>query len=94
MLFQVRSCPIKVRERKLILFFLQEVSLQQQRASLDSAFLHDIDNLLTAMLGNSGLFQLKGAWEAERFDASFGSRRLSKKQFTNFQPHVSLTLNY
>lgn len=67
LLFQVRCCPIRIGDSRYLLFFLHDISLQQQRANLDSTFLHDISNLLTALLGKSELFQVKGVWEGERF---------------------------
>jgi len=67
LLFQVRCCPMGIGDSRYILFFLHDVSVQQQRANLDSAFLHDINNILTAMLGKSELFQIKGVWDEKRF---------------------------
>lgn len=67
LLFQVRCCPVRIRGWRFLLFFLHDVSIQQQRANLDSTFIHDINNLLTAMLGKSELFSIKGTWDGERF---------------------------
>ncbi|MRR07047.1 MAG: HAMP domain-containing histidine kinase [Deltaproteobacteria bacterium] len=67
LLFQVRCCPVKIDGTTFLLFFLQDISVQQQRANLDSTFLHDINNLLTALYGKSELFQIKNVWDAERF---------------------------
>lgn len=47
--------------------FLHDVSIQQQRANLESTFFHDINNLMTGLLGKSDLFQHRGVWDAERF---------------------------
>jgi signal transduction histidine kinase len=65
--FQVRCCPIKVGDNSFILFFLHDISVQKQRDMLDSTFYHDINNLLTGLLGKTELFQLKHTWDAERF---------------------------
>ena len=65
--FQVRCCPITVAANKFILFFLHDISIQQQRDMLDSAFFHDINNLLTGLLGKAELFQLKHTWDPECF---------------------------
>jgi hypothetical protein len=65
--FQVRCCPIKVGDNTFILFFLHDISVQKQRDMLDSTFYHDINNLLTGLMGKTELFQLKHTWDAERF---------------------------
>jgi hypothetical protein len=65
--FQVRCCPIRIRDKKYILMFLHDISIQQQRANLESTFFHDINNLMTGLLGKSDLFHHKGVWDADRF---------------------------
>jgi hypothetical protein len=67
--FQVRCIPIKIKGRKFILFFLLDISIQQQRANLETTFFHDINNLLTGLLGKSDLYLRKGTWDAEQFAA-------------------------
>lgn len=67
--FQVRCVPIKIRGRKFILFFLLDISIQQQRANLETTFFHDVNNLLSGLLGKSNLFLHKGVWDAEQFAA-------------------------
>jgi K+-sensing histidine kinase KdpD len=88
LLFQVRCCPITVADRKFLLFFLHDISLQQQRADLDSTFLHDINNLLTAILGKSELFRLKGVWDGERFA---DLQKLNNRLAHEFTMHQTLT---
>ncbi len=65
--FQIRCCPVRIEGNKFILFFLHDISIQQQRANLDSSFFHDINNLLTGLLGKSELFRLNSEWDEERF---------------------------
>ena len=65
--FQVRCCPITIQGNKLILVFLHDISIQQQQANLESTFFHDINNLMTGLLGKSDLFRSSGVWDAERF---------------------------
>lgn len=88
LLFRVRCCPIKIDEHKFILFFLQDISLQQQRADLDSAFLHDVRNLLTAILGKSELFQVQNTWNGERFGHL---QKLIERLAHEFSMHQALT---
>ena len=65
--FQVRCCPIRVQGRTFLLMFLHDVSIQQQRANLECTFFHDINNLMTGLLGRSDLFLAKGVWDAGSF---------------------------
>ncbi len=88
LLFQVRCCPIKLHGRRFLLFFLHDISVQQQRANLDSTFLHDINNLLTAMLGKSELFKIRGAWDGERFA---DLQKLMNRLAHEFAMHHTLT---
>jgi hypothetical protein len=88
LLFQVRCCPTRVGDHKFILFFLHDISLQQQRANLDSSFLHDINNLLTAMLGKSDLFQHKSVWDEQRFGEL---RKLILRLAKEFTMHQAIT---
>jgi signal transduction histidine kinase len=67
--FQVRCIPIRIKGRKFILFFLLDISIQQQRANLETTFFHDINNLLTGLLGKSDLFLRRGTWDAKQFAA-------------------------
>jgi hypothetical protein len=65
--FQVRCCPVSISGKRFVLLFLHDISIQQQRAYLESTFFHDINNLLTGLMGKSELFQMKGVWDEERF---------------------------
>lgn len=56
---QVRSQPIKIQGKKFLLLFLQDITLQQQRAALARTFFHDINNMLSGLVGASELFSLK-----------------------------------
>ncbi len=67
--FQVRCVPISIQGRKFVLFFLLDISIQQQRANLETTFFHDMNNLLTGLLGKSRLFLHKGVWDGEQFTA-------------------------
>ncbi len=56
---QVRSQPIKINGKKFLLLFLQDITLQQQRAALARTFFHDINNMLSGLVGASELLSLK-----------------------------------
>lgn len=53
--FLVKASPLRVDGRTFILLFLQDVTLEQLRASLERTFFHDISNMLTGLLGVSQL---------------------------------------
>ncbi len=56
---QVKSQPIKIDGKKFLLLFLQDITLQQQRAALARTFFHDINNMLSGLVGASELLSLK-----------------------------------
>lgn len=55
----VRSHPIIIDKKRFLLLFLQDITKQQQRAALERTFFHDINNLLSMLLGASELLVLK-----------------------------------
>ncbi len=57
--FSVRSNPIDINGSQFILLFLQDMSIQQQRACLDRTFFHDINNILCALVCKSEMLSLK-----------------------------------
>ncbi len=55
----VRSHPIKIDGTKFLLLFLQDITVQQQRAALERTFFHDISNMLSGLLGASEMLSLE-----------------------------------
>ena len=55
----VRSHPIMIDKKRFLLLFLQDITLQQQRAALERAFFHDVNNMLSTLLGASELLITK-----------------------------------
>lgn len=53
--FAVRSCPIQVNGARLLLIFLVDTTRQQQQSVLERVFYHDINNIVTGLLGLSSL---------------------------------------
>jgi signal transduction histidine kinase len=51
----VRSHPIKISDKRYLLLFLQDISIQQQRAALERVFFHDVNNMLSMLTGASEL---------------------------------------
>ncbi len=48
--FLVRAHPLPVGDSRLVLLFLQDITLQHQRATLERTFFHEINNTLSVLL--------------------------------------------
>ena len=57
--FQVRSYPIKFEVQRFLLLFMQDITNQQAWASLERVFFHDINNILTGLLGTADLLTME-----------------------------------
>lgn len=57
----VRSHPIKINGTKVLLLLLQDITLQQQRAALERVFFHDVNNMLSGLVGASELLSLENS---------------------------------
>lgn len=57
----VRSYPIKIDGKKFLLLFMQDITLQQQRAALERTFLHDVNNILSGLVGASEMLSLQNS---------------------------------
>ncbi len=55
MAFLVRSSPIGINAKRFLLLFLQDITLQQQRAALERTFFHDLKNMLAGLIGAADL---------------------------------------
>lgn len=53
--FRVRSQPIEIENKRFTLLFLQDITVDQQRAALERTFFHDVSNMLTGLVGASEL---------------------------------------
>jgi len=51
----VRSNPITIDGKLFLMLFLQDITVQQQRAALERTFFHDITNMLNGVIMASGL---------------------------------------
>lgn len=59
--FSVRAYPISFNDERLLLLFLQDITRQQHLAMLERVFFHDINNIITGVLGTSELLtRVKG----------------------------------
>jgi len=55
----VRAHPLKVNDERFLLVFLYDITLQQQRAMLERTFFHDINNIISGLLGANELLTLR-----------------------------------
>lgn len=55
----VKSHPIELAGERFLLLFLQDVTLQQQRAALERTFFHDVNSMLSGLLGASEMLFLE-----------------------------------
>jgi len=59
--FNIRCTPAQIRGQRFLLLFLQDITRQQQLASLERVFFHDLNNIISAVVGKSELI----AFEAD-----------------------------
>lgn len=91
----VKAHPIEIDKKRFLLLFLQDITQQQQRAALERTFFHDVNNMLSMLLGASELLVQKEPSElAEAIhQASLRlikevaiQRCLSQSESCNYQP--------
>lgn len=91
----VKAHPINIDKRRFLLIFLQDITQQQQRAALERTFFHDINNMLSMLLGASELLVEEDSSELAKtiHQASIRlhkeiaiQRCLSQSKTCNYQP--------
>lgn len=53
LVLKVRSHPVNIQNTRFIMLFLRDITLEQQRAALERTFFHDINNMLSGLVGAS-----------------------------------------
>jgi K+-sensing histidine kinase KdpD len=90
--FSVRSHPIVINDKKFLLLFMQDISIQQQWAYLENTFLHDISNTLQGLIGVSASLKDESKITQQRIDTvSKLSQRLAQE--VAIQKTLSTTLS-
>lgn len=93
----VKSYPVKIDNKKFVILFLQDITLHEQRAALERTFFHDVNNLLTMLVGTSELLVQKDPSELANnlYKASLRlhkeiaiQRCLSQSDDVNYQPMI------
>lgn len=59
LVLHVKAHPVDVNNKRFLLIFLQDITEQQQRAALERTFYHDVNNMLSMLLGASELLAMK-----------------------------------
>jgi len=57
----IKAHPIKIESKVFLLLFLQDITLQQQRAALERTFYHDVNNMIYGLVGASELLLRENA---------------------------------
>jgi len=52
---RIRSQPLDVKNERFLLLYVQDVTREEQRAALERAFFHDVNNIITVLIGASDL---------------------------------------
>ena len=58
--FQVRAFPIRMEGHRFLLLFLQDITTQHRWAAVERVFFHDLNNILTGLVANTELLELRG----------------------------------
>lgn len=74
---KVRAMPFDLEGRRLLLLFLEDITAEQRRATLERVFFHDVNNLIGALLGN-GEFMDSGP-EASRPECARQMQQLARR---------------
>lgn len=74
----VKSHPINIEQKRFLLLFLQDITLQHQRAALERTFFHDINNMVSVLLGGTELLTENNPSGLIR-DIHSASRRIQKE---------------
>ncbi len=53
LVLKVKSHPVNIENTRFILLFLRDITIEQQRAALERTFFHDINNMLSGLVGAS-----------------------------------------
>lgn len=56
--FKVRSVPVTIENHRFLLLFMQDITNQQAWATLERTFFHDLNNILTGVIGTTELLGL------------------------------------
>jgi signal transduction histidine kinase len=87
---RVRSCPLTFSGRRLLLLFIQDVTRSQKLAVLERVFYHDINNMVTELLGNSEILAMNPERNAGELAGKI--RKLTKQLAKEIEMHKCISL--
>lgn len=76
---RVRSAPINIYGRRLLLLFLDDITKEQQAANIERLFFHDIQNIVFAIQGRAELLSIDDEADPFILDIFNLSHRLAKE---------------
>jgi signal transduction histidine kinase len=76
---KVRSAPIHIDGRRLLLLFLNDITKEQQAANIERLFFHDINNIVFAIQGRAELLSIDNEDDQFSLDIFNLSQRLAKE---------------
>jgi signal transduction histidine kinase len=94
----VKSHPIRIEGNRFLLLFLKDITLQEKRAALERTFFHDINNMMSMLLGTSELLIEENPSElamdifqaAQRLHKEISIQHyLSQNDSSSYQPAMS-----
>lgn len=92
---RVKSHPITITRKRFLLLFLQDITIQHQRAALERTFFHDTNNMIGVLIGGTELLAVESPSQLVK-DIHAASLRiqkeveiqrcLSQRHNSNYQP--------
>jgi len=58
LVFRIRSIPLDIEDNNFTMIFMQDISQLQMRESIQQTFFHDLNNILTSLVGLSDLLKI------------------------------------
>lgn len=97
LVFQVKSHPVQVKDRRFLLLFLRDITKEQNRAALERTFYHDISNILCGLIGASEIMEIDGTRREDLIETIHQAatqlqkeieiqKQLSSEKPTKYQP--------
>lgn len=59
--FKVTAVPFSIKSKSFILLFMRDITREHQRAALERVFFHDINNIMTGLMGTTQLLDFSSA---------------------------------
>ncbi|MDC7235609.1 MAG: sensor histidine kinase [Spirochaetales bacterium] len=67
--FSVRACPLKIDDKDFLLLFLRDISAEERWQAMERSFFHDINNVISSVMGSSEMLKLKNNVDEKSHEA-------------------------